>query len=160
MLCFSRDTEIGQCIQSDFANISKSKQYEGPPSGVVPFHGICMFGNANVLHIIFLLNLSSIIMDLLIWFQRLRFVISSIRPSSCTSHFVHFTFVIVIVWQQSIHIRRVSLVYAYCLKNSYRRMSHSFGHISVNFKFNRMPILCRLFWLELITYTQFFVVDF
>lgn len=44
MLCFSRDTEIGQCIQSDFANISKSKQYEGPPSGIVPFHGICMFG--------------------------------------------------------------------------------------------------------------------
>lgn len=44
MLCFSRDMEISQSIQMDFANISKSKQYEGPPSGIVPFHGICMFG--------------------------------------------------------------------------------------------------------------------
>lgn len=44
MLCFSRDTEINQSIQLDFANITKSKQYEGPPSGIVPFHGICMFG--------------------------------------------------------------------------------------------------------------------
>lgn len=44
MLCFSRDTEINQSIQQDFANITKSKQYEGPPSGIVPFHGICMFG--------------------------------------------------------------------------------------------------------------------
>lgn len=44
MLCFSRDTEINQSIQSDFLNVAKSKQYEGPPSGVVPFHGICMFG--------------------------------------------------------------------------------------------------------------------
>lgn len=44
MLCFSRDIEINHAIQSDFANISKSKQYEGPPS-IVPFHGICMFGN-------------------------------------------------------------------------------------------------------------------
>lgn len=44
MLCFSRDIEINQMIQSDFINSAKSKQYEGPPSGVVPFHGICMFG--------------------------------------------------------------------------------------------------------------------
>lgn len=44
MLCFSRDIEINQMIQSDFVNSAKSKQYEGPPSGIVPFHGICMFG--------------------------------------------------------------------------------------------------------------------
>lgn len=43
MLCFSRDTEINQLIQTEFANSSKAKQYEGPPSGVVPFHGICMY---------------------------------------------------------------------------------------------------------------------
>lgn len=24
--------------------MTKSKGYEGPPSGIVPFHGICMFG--------------------------------------------------------------------------------------------------------------------
>lgn len=44
MLCFSRDTEINQMIQLEFVNTLKSKQYEGPPSGIVPFHGICMFG--------------------------------------------------------------------------------------------------------------------
>lgn len=44
MLCFSRDTEINQLIQTEFTNSSKVKQYEGPPSGVVPFHGICMYG--------------------------------------------------------------------------------------------------------------------
>lgn len=44
MLCFSRDTEINQSVQTDFLNVAKSKQYEGPPSGIVPFHGICMFG--------------------------------------------------------------------------------------------------------------------
>lgn len=44
MLCFSRDNEINQMILSDFMNSAKSKQYEGPPSGIVPFHGICMFG--------------------------------------------------------------------------------------------------------------------
>lgn len=49
MLCFSRDTEINQSVQSDLANIAKSKQYEGPPSGIVPFHGICMFGNFIIL---------------------------------------------------------------------------------------------------------------
>lgn len=44
MLCFSRDTEINLLIQTEFTNSSKAKQYEGPPSGVVPFHGICMYG--------------------------------------------------------------------------------------------------------------------
>lgn len=44
MLCFSRDTEINHLIQTEFTNSSKAKQYEGPPSGVVPFHGICMYG--------------------------------------------------------------------------------------------------------------------
>lgn len=44
MLCFSRDTEISQLIQSEATNAVKSKQYDGPPSGIVPFHGICMFG--------------------------------------------------------------------------------------------------------------------
>lgn len=88
MLCFSRDPEINDCVQSSCDNQvnavtptsttlppttvtsavapastpgssnsanSKTKQqqqqmqqpvpvqYEGPPSGVVPFHGICMF---------------------------------------------------------------------------------------------------------------------
>lgn len=43
MLCFSRDTEISQMIQTEFANTAKSKQYEVPFSGVVPFHGICMY---------------------------------------------------------------------------------------------------------------------
>lgn len=43
MLCFSRDVEINQMIPSEYANVAKAKQYEGPPSGVVPFHGICMF---------------------------------------------------------------------------------------------------------------------
>lgn len=47
MLCFSRDIEINQMIQSDFVNSAKSKQYEGPPSGIVPFHGICMFGKGT-----------------------------------------------------------------------------------------------------------------
>lgn len=44
MLCFSRDTEINQLIQSNDSYAAKSKQYDGPPSGIVPFHGICMFG--------------------------------------------------------------------------------------------------------------------
>ncbi|XP_055591767.1 TBC1 domain family member 19-like isoform X2 [Uranotaenia lowii] len=42
MLCFSRDTEISQMIQSEFSNSAKLKQYEGPACGFVPFHGICM----------------------------------------------------------------------------------------------------------------------
>ncbi|XP_050077496.1 TBC1 domain family member 19 [Anopheles maculipalpis] len=42
MLCFSRDTEISQLIQVEFTNSAKAKQYEGPPCGFVPFHGICM----------------------------------------------------------------------------------------------------------------------
>lgn len=48
ILCFSRDTEINQYIQSDLANMTKSKGYEGPPSGIVPFHGICMFGKLRI----------------------------------------------------------------------------------------------------------------
>lgn len=47
MLCFSRDTEINNVLNpTDSANapIPKGLQYEGPPSGIVPFHGICMFG--------------------------------------------------------------------------------------------------------------------
>lgn len=43
MLCFSRDSEISEMVQGE-PGTSKMKQYEGPPSGVVPFHGICMFG--------------------------------------------------------------------------------------------------------------------
>ncbi|CAO1340765.1 unnamed protein product [Diamesa hyperborea] len=43
MLCFSRDTEINDMIKTEFLNTSKLKQYESPPCGVVPFHGICMF---------------------------------------------------------------------------------------------------------------------
>ncbi|XP_046812263.1 TBC1 domain family member 19 isoform X1 [Lucilia cuprina] len=42
MLCFSRDTEIAQMIQFEHYPV-KGKHYEAPPSGVVPFHGICMF---------------------------------------------------------------------------------------------------------------------
>lgn len=42
MLCFSRDTEINDLIQFEVYPV-KGKTYEGPPSGVVPFHGICMF---------------------------------------------------------------------------------------------------------------------
>lgn len=44
MLSFSRDTEISDMVQNEFTNSAKSKQYEVPPSGIVPFHGICMFG--------------------------------------------------------------------------------------------------------------------
>lgn len=44
MLCFSRDTEINMLVQSELLN-SKGKHYEGSPSGIVPFHGICMFGS-------------------------------------------------------------------------------------------------------------------
>lgn len=59
MLCFSRDREINGGIHTATSsspppsavtpsnapgNGTKSKpQYESPPSGVVPFHGICMF---------------------------------------------------------------------------------------------------------------------
>lgn len=42
MLCFSRDDEISQMIQTEFTNSAKLKQYEGPACGFVPFHGICM----------------------------------------------------------------------------------------------------------------------
>ncbi|XP_058450696.1 TBC1 domain family member 19 isoform X4 [Malaya genurostris] len=42
MLCFSRDAEIGQMIQTEYSNSAKLKQYEGPACGFVPFHGICM----------------------------------------------------------------------------------------------------------------------
>lgn len=44
MLCFSRDAEISEAIQPEsMVSSVKIKQYEGPPSSVVPFHGICMF---------------------------------------------------------------------------------------------------------------------
>lgn len=43
MLCFSRDTEIAEMIKNDFISSAKLKQYETPPCGIVPFHGICMF---------------------------------------------------------------------------------------------------------------------
>lgn len=98
MLCFSRDTEITQWIQIDFANLSKSKQYEGPPSGIVPFHGICMFG-------IFIRNQlikSTLMINMYIKkfisnsLKRLHFVTYSIHLNNCISHFVHFTFDIVI----------------------------------------------------------------
>ncbi|XP_053695784.1 TBC1 domain family member 19 [Sabethes cyaneus] len=42
MLCFSRDAEISQMIQTEFTSSAKLKQYEGPACGFVPFHGICM----------------------------------------------------------------------------------------------------------------------
>lgn len=42
LLCFSRDTDIGGCVEYEAFPV-KGKTYEGPPSGVVPFHGICMF---------------------------------------------------------------------------------------------------------------------
>ncbi|EDX03800.1 TBC1 domain family member 19 isoform X1 [Drosophila simulans] len=42
LLCFSRDTDIGGCVEYETFPV-KGKTYEGPPSGVVPFHGICMF---------------------------------------------------------------------------------------------------------------------
>lgn len=43
MLCFSRDMEIADMIKSDFISSAKLKQYDLPPCGLVPFHGICMF---------------------------------------------------------------------------------------------------------------------
>lgn len=42
LLCFSRDTDIANCVDYESFPV-KGKTYEGPPSGVVPFHGICMF---------------------------------------------------------------------------------------------------------------------
>ncbi|KAL9923132.1 TBC1 domain family member 19 isoform X1 [Glossina fuscipes] len=42
MLCFSRDTQIGEMVLGENYH-QKPKTYEAPPSGVVPFHGICMF---------------------------------------------------------------------------------------------------------------------
>ncbi|XP_022220895.1 TBC1 domain family member 19 [Drosophila obscura] len=42
LLCFSRDTDIGNCVDYEAFPV-KGRTYEGPPSGVVPFHGICMF---------------------------------------------------------------------------------------------------------------------
>lgn len=43
MLCFSRDMEVADMIKSDFISSTKLKQYDLPPCGLVPFHGICMF---------------------------------------------------------------------------------------------------------------------
>lgn len=48
MLSFSRDNEVYECIQSDYiTQCSGGHPTEnvcnGPPSGIVPFHGICMF---------------------------------------------------------------------------------------------------------------------
>lgn len=42
LLCFSRDADIANCVEYESFPV-KGKTYEGPPSGVVPFHGICMF---------------------------------------------------------------------------------------------------------------------
>lgn len=47
MLCFSRDTELNHVIQTEMAVNSKSKQHDGP--GIVPYHGICMFGNRKMI---------------------------------------------------------------------------------------------------------------
>lgn len=103
MLCFSRDTEINQFIQQDFANLSKSKQYEGPPCGIVPFHGICMFGMLMMksklqlfLVLIFYLTFSekfSMFRDK----QQPHFAIFLIHLNRYTSHSVHSIFGIVIV---------------------------------------------------------------
>lgn len=52
MLCFSRDPDINNILNPvEHSNpaVSKVKQYEGPPSGIVPFHGICMFGKLGIL---------------------------------------------------------------------------------------------------------------
>lgn len=54
MLGFSRDIEIAHLVQNEFTNSAKSKQYEVPPSGIVPFHGICMFGKSHRVHSIHL----------------------------------------------------------------------------------------------------------
>lgn len=43
MLCFSRDSIIADIIQIK-QHSHKGKYYEAPPCGIVPFHGICMFG--------------------------------------------------------------------------------------------------------------------
>lgn len=69
--------------------------------------------------------------------QRRHSVTFLIHPSNCTSRFVHFTFVIVIDWLQSIHTLKGLSVCVCSLKNCYKRMSHSFGHISVSFKSSR-----------------------
>lgn len=45
MLCFSRDTEINDLVNQDVGGNAKGKQYEGLPSGIIPFHGICMFAS-------------------------------------------------------------------------------------------------------------------
>lgn len=45
MLCFSRDAEINEMIKTEFTNNSKLKQFDCPPSGIVPFHGICMYAS-------------------------------------------------------------------------------------------------------------------
>lgn len=97
MLCFSRDTQISQLIYTEFVNTSKSKQYEGPPSGIVPFHGICMFGTWIIIwHNWIELNYFSNFHKL----QLLHFPIFSIHQSSFTSLFEPFTFVIAIDWPQ------------------------------------------------------------
>lgn len=45
MLCFSRDIEISDMVKIEFTNTSKLKQFDSPPCGVVPFHGICMYAS-------------------------------------------------------------------------------------------------------------------
>lgn len=43
MLSFSRDNEINQLVHSTLASNSKMKT-DDMSHGIVPFHGICMFG--------------------------------------------------------------------------------------------------------------------
>ena len=52
MLCFSRDVEIAEMIQFESYPV-KGRNYDGPPSGVVPFHSICMFGKIALKIIVF-----------------------------------------------------------------------------------------------------------
>ncbi|XP_037928020.1 TBC1 domain family member 19 isoform X2 [Teleopsis dalmanni] len=42
LLCFSRDEYVDEQIVAE-NYVSRGKYYDAPPSGVVPFHGICMF---------------------------------------------------------------------------------------------------------------------
>lgn len=44
MLCFTRDSELTTILHDiDAINTTKQRQYEGCASGIIPFHGICMF---------------------------------------------------------------------------------------------------------------------
>lgn len=52
MLCFSRDAQIPSLIPSD-PTVTKGRHYDIPPSGIIPFHGICMFGKWQTLKYIY-----------------------------------------------------------------------------------------------------------